>query len=1205
LSLGSKFKVLFLAALVLAGSAAEARTRGGSQITDRTLYVGLNVSALEQGSAVPGTVGVDFPNITDAEMDYYRSKNLTTIRLPFKGDRLQQSFNGSLDTTYLGYITAAVAKASARGMTVILDDHDFGSMLGHKVGDGTATPANFADLWTKIVTVFGGNPAIVGYDIMNEPNGMPNAGAWPAAAQAAVTAIRLVDANTPIYVEGDGFSSAFQWLTNGNDGLKNLTGTGIIYSAHAYADYNNSGSYPTYPNSAAVGCTAGQTTYQCAQTMGDQLTTPISVLDTNILVKRVTVFANWCQTNGTGRPCHIGESGVANDDPNWLTTLDNELAYLSAKNVKMTYWAAGGFFGTYPLGVEPQASGGDTVQVAVLTKRTNAYQPATYYFTGPARGTASVASSNFTVTYKGYTKAAVTITPNDNGAGGTFTPSTETLAPGFNPVATFTYTAPGTDAYKISLTNSIGWTDPAPLGYATISDMFSSLSSAVPENIFSLRKVYAPYAGPAINLRRASDNATQDFNFTSIHLNAPIDSTAIAAWANGSNVFIVKQYDQGSLHQNRGPKGSADSNGDSTPVNADQPQLILTGTNPNAKPEIVWSGSGMDAPSPINGDTALTVVTTMEPGSTGESRMVAWDKVQNYDFPNGGFMGGFANVNNGVGYTEPLANDILDPSAWHTYAWRYQTHTTKGMSAFKDGILVQQGDTSGASAITYQFRSTAYFGYFIFSGGVHFTGHETETFVLNGALTDAEAAAIDANQASYYGTTTATPPTVPTPPSIDTTTPSTLPMTGVNSSELEFGPIPGALHSNYFDDSAQNGPYLHSRSLLTVRMPIQWARMQQTLSGSLDATYLGQVQAAVQTFQAAGENIIIDAHNYGGYGDSAIGAADLQKISNGTFASDTVWAKGSGVTISGGAANITASTGVALSQTSSAATNGLLYKVTYTITASAGTITPSYGTQSGTTQSASGTYTENIRLGQANDVFAFNTVGFTGTVSNVSVVFVAATQADFVNFWTRMADAFPVASYPKVNFDLMNEPHLLTPATMGTVGQAAINAIRGEGFTNWIAIEGGGSFASCQSFVSSGWAAVASTLTDNGTALTDPAAKILFECHAYLDSDSSGSHATCTQNGSTALVAANTYAAAHSLKMYLGEFGISTDPSCVTQGNAMLDYMVANDAQWRAFTAWTDGAYALTYMFMVNPAGFTAPIIDMPVINTLIAHRGL
>ena len=130
-----------------------------------------------------------FPSTTD--WDYVQSKGIKLVRLVIAWEDLQPTLSAALNTTYLASIKTAVAAASARGIRVIIDLHNFGGYVSSAawgssintvgnggvpaagvnfLGDGTLTSAQFVDLWTRIATAFVGNPGLAGYEIMNEPS---------------------------------------------------------------------------------------------------------------------------------------------------------------------------------------------------------------------------------------------------------------------------------------------------------------------------------------------------------------------------------------------------------------------------------------------------------------------------------------------------------------------------------------------------------------------------------------------------------------------------------------------------------------------------------------------------------------------------------------------------------------------------------------------------------------------------------------------------------------------------------------------------------------------------------------------------------------------------------------------------------------------------------------------------------------------------
>ena len=117
--------------------------------------------------------------------------------------------------------------------------------------------------------------------------------------------------------------------------------------------------------------------------------------------------------------------------------------------------------------------------------------------------------------------------------------------------------------------------------------------------------------------------------------------------------------------------------------------------------------------------------------------------------------------------------------------------------------------------------------------------------------------------------------------------------------------------------------------------------------------------------------------------------ADL--VSNGAFASDTIWTKGTGWTIAGGVGVATGAISTTLTQTPTAGplTEGQAYLFTFTVTSfTAGTITANVGGTSGTARGSAATFSQVIIAGSGSTV-GFTTSGFTGEIDNVSCVPVA------------------------------------------------------------------------------------------------------------------------------------------------------------------------------------------------------------------------
>jgi hypothetical protein len=101
----------------------------------------------------------------------------------------------------------------------------------------------------------------------------------------------------------------------------------------------------------------------------------------------------------------------------------------------------------------------------------------------------------------------------------------------------------------------------------------------------------------------------------------------------------------------------------------------------------------------------------------------------------------------------------------------------------------------------------------------------------------------------------------------------------------------------------------------------------------------------------------------------------------------TAWVLGTGWTTDGSTAIATGAISTAISQTANSTTplvSGQPYLVTYTVTRSAGSITPNVGGTAGTAVSSSATFKEVIIAG-ATQAISFTTSGFTGTLDDVII----------------------------------------------------------------------------------------------------------------------------------------------------------------------------------------------------------------------------
>ncbi len=90
---------------------------------------------------------------------------------------------------------------------------------------------------------------------------------------------------------------------------------------------------------------------------------------------------------------------------------------------------------------------------------------------------------------------------------------------------------------------------------------------------------------------------------------------------------------------------------------------------------------------------------------------------------------------------------------------------------------------------------------------------------------------------------------------------------GVNAAGLEFaeGSFPGTVNVNYVVPTTPEVGYYASKGMRIVRLPFAWERLQPTLNGPFNTTYLSYIQQTVATIRSNGMMVILDPHNYSMY----------------------------------------------------------------------------------------------------------------------------------------------------------------------------------------------------------------------------------------------------------------------------------------------------------------------------------------------------
>lgn len=287
--------------------------------------------------------GSDYQYPHSAELDYFKEKGLTLMRVPFKWERIQPVLDGPLAERDLNELKNIVWEARKRGMWVLLDMHNYvrrtDGGVQRIIGDPALTIAHVGKAWRMIADEFKDFDNIYAYGLMNEPHGMRQDTPWFDIAQGMIDSIRTTDTQTAIMVGGPSYSSSKEW-PRVSDNLRLLVDPShnLIYEAHVYFDDTSEGIYN--------------------ESYDDEHASPSTGVD------RLAPFVNWLNQNGVRG--FVGEYGIPDDDPRWKVVLDNALQYLKENGVNGTYWAAGSRWGTNRLSVHPNNDGSDRPQMAIL-----------------------------------------------------------------------------------------------------------------------------------------------------------------------------------------------------------------------------------------------------------------------------------------------------------------------------------------------------------------------------------------------------------------------------------------------------------------------------------------------------------------------------------------------------------------------------------------------------------------------------------------------------------------------------------------------------------------------------------------------------------------------------------------------------------------------------------------------------------------------
>ncbi|MDH7461706.1 arabinofuranosidase catalytic domain-containing protein [Chitinophagaceae bacterium 26-R-25] len=274
------------------------------------------------------------------------------------------------------------------------------------------------------------------------------------------------------------------------------------------------------------------------------------------------------------------------------------------------------------------------------------------------------------------------------------------------------------------------------INYYTLMSPLDKIGTvaAKPVTAFSLRQLGSNYAGKAIQVRRSSDNTTQDIGFTS---SGDLDTTALRTFVGSGNGYVSIWYDQ-----------SGNGINATQTTTSNQPLIVTNGVIniDNGRPSIYTSANGYlsyAGMTQFNGGYQATRMAVAR--SRNGNSLAIIDGLGSYQMDcqmistnsmaiqvNGGSI----LVNGAVGNTNAVmaVNSIRDNGASKLYVNGTLLGTnTSGVSAFGSSLTGMIGIRNDLGA-----------------GG---PGAFSETILFNTVLSDADRQVIDSSQMKYFAVT--------------------------------------------------------------------------------------------------------------------------------------------------------------------------------------------------------------------------------------------------------------------------------------------------------------------------------------------------------------------------------------------------------------------------------------------------------------------
>lgn len=172
----------------------------------------------------------DFQNawITTVDLDNLSAHGVNLLRVPFSYLTLmEEDGTWKTDTEAFDRLDWVVSQAWARGMYCILDFHNAqGGQDGSGFWGNPLHQDRAVQIWQKVASRYVGNPAVAGYDLLNEPMGASGSTQWNFVDRC-YDAVRAMDPDHLILIEA-------VWDLNALPKTTSYGWTNVSYSLHWY-----------------------------------------------------------------------------------------------------------------------------------------------------------------------------------------------------------------------------------------------------------------------------------------------------------------------------------------------------------------------------------------------------------------------------------------------------------------------------------------------------------------------------------------------------------------------------------------------------------------------------------------------------------------------------------------------------------------------------------------------------------------------------------------------------------------------------------------------------------------------------------------------------------------------------------------------------------------------------------------------------------